>query len=308
VSKEASRYIAELEKLCPQYLEELRGIADGAGVAFLDILALNVRTEINFGLFTQNSNLSIKSDGCTSLGYKAKTGPSFLAQNWDWQIEQSPNIFICHVSQPDANLPEFSMVTEGGVIGKIGLNAKGVGVCLNAIRARGLDRSKLPVHFALRAVLESASKQAAIEKLKSCGVAGSAHILVADNTGATGLECTRMGIKELDMDADGVVIHANNLLLPHLAVDEPPWLADSPLRVLRLQELVREKLGSVHTFDTIFELFKDEKGWPASINRCQVDECELQTLFNIVMDLSAKTAMISFGRPTDITERIVLSL
>jgi isopenicillin-N N-acyltransferase-like protein len=51
----------------------MRGIADGAGKQLLDIVALNVRTEINFGLF---------SDGCTSLAWHTEEH-AWLAQNWD---------------------------------------------------------------------------------------------------------------------------------------------------------------------------------------------------------------------------------
>jgi isopenicillin-N N-acyltransferase-like protein len=40
------------------------------------------------------------------------------------------------------------MVTEADVIGKIGINSAGVGVCLNAIRACGVDRTKLPIDLA----------------------------------------------------------------------------------------------------------------------------------------------------------------
>jgi len=36
----------------PAYVAEMRGIAEGAGVDFLDILAMNVRTEIAFGNFS----------------------------------------------------------------------------------------------------------------------------------------------------------------------------------------------------------------------------------------------------------------
>ena len=55
------------------------GLADGAGVLLADILALNVRTEIAFGL---DNRASVPSDGCTALSYhSSKAG--LLAQNWD---------------------------------------------------------------------------------------------------------------------------------------------------------------------------------------------------------------------------------
>lgn len=60
----------------PAYLEEMRGIAEGAGVELADVLAFNVRTEIAFGLF---------SDGCTMLAWHSTqpSGSAFIAQNWD---------------------------------------------------------------------------------------------------------------------------------------------------------------------------------------------------------------------------------
>lgn len=57
----------------PAYHEEMRGIADGSERDLLDIVAINVRTEINFGMF---------SDGCTSLSWQTAKR-AYLGQNWD---------------------------------------------------------------------------------------------------------------------------------------------------------------------------------------------------------------------------------
>lgn len=60
------------------YVEEMQGVGDGAGVEFEDVLALNVRTEIAYGLFSDG--------GCTALSWRdlnGGEGASFLAQNWD---------------------------------------------------------------------------------------------------------------------------------------------------------------------------------------------------------------------------------
>ncbi|GKT65305.1 hypothetical protein ColTof4_09357 [Colletotrichum tofieldiae] len=307
VCEEASKYVVTLEKLCPRYFEEIRGIADGAEVGLLDVVALNVRTEINFGLFTKQPSLPIQSDGCTSLAVKTSADGSWLAQNWDWMVEQSSNLIACHITQPE--LPKISMITEAGIIGKIGFNSAGVGVCLNAIRAYGVDQTKLPIHLALRTVLESASKDEGINKLAKTGVAGSGHILVADPTGGTGLECTSKGILKIPIDEQGLVVHSNHLLLEHPGVVEPPWLQDSHKRVVRLRTLAEKQIaggGGVST-PQLFDLFKDQEGYPGSINRRQVQDCKTQTLFNIIMDLSGKRATVTFGRPTENGERIEFS-
>ncbi|KAH9886379.1 acyl-coenzyme A:6-aminopenicillanic acid acyl-transferase-domain-containing protein [Xylariomycetidae sp. FL2044] len=318
----------------------MRGIAEGAGVSFLDILALNVRTEIAFGLWSDNKKVNddddgVPSDGCTSLAWLTDTH-SFLCQNWDWMVEQAPNLIVCHISsssssssstsQPppppppaeETNLPDISMVTEAGIIGKIGLNSLGVGCCLNAIRCRGVDRAKLPIHLALRAVLESASRADAVRTLRAAGVAGSGHILVGDATGATGLECTSRWVRELGMDAGNRICHTNHLLLKKkedqsndvdVDVDEPPWLDDSPRRLERIRELagdmaVTGPIGS----DALLAALADAEGYPCGINRKQQEgRSNAETLFSIVMDLTARTARVAVGRPTECSEVVTLA-
>lgn len=305
VTEEASKYVEPLEKIAPRYLEEIRGIAQGASRPFLDILALNVRTEINFGLFTdQTKKIDIPSDGCTSIGWLTESA-SYLAQNWDWMIEQRDNLIICHISQPGTGIPDISQVTEGGIIGKIGLNANGVGSLLNAIRCRGVDPTKLPIHFALRTVLESGSRKEAVAKIESVGVAGSGHILIGDPIGSTGLECTYKWVKELPTNEEGVLCHTNHLLREHDDVEEPPWLEDSPSRLRRVQDLSSNIQKP--TRDDVFGLFKDEEGCPASINRKRSEARSVETLFNIVMDLTTKNATVTLGRPTEPTRQITLA-
>ena len=101
------------------------GIADGAGAGYEDVLALNVRTEIAFGLAT-----SVPTDGCTSLAWHTDRG-SWLGQNWDWMNAQKENMLLLVIEKPDLTI---KMVTEGGIVGKIGLNSAGVGVLLNAVK------------------------------------------------------------------------------------------------------------------------------------------------------------------------------
>jgi isopenicillin-N N-acyltransferase-like protein len=304
--QEASKYVGPLETIAPQYLEEIKGIAQGSGLAFLDILALNIRTELMFGLFSDSTRniASAPSDGCTSLGWLTAS-TSFLGQNWDWMVEQGQNLVVCHISQPGTGIPDLSMVTEAGIIGKIGLNAEGVGCCLNAIKCRGVDSSKLPIHFALRKVLESPSRAAAVDAVKTAGVAGSGHILIGDATGSTGLECTSKWVKEVEMDSAKRVCHTNHLILDKSDVEERPWLEDSPARLARIRELTAGIADP--TLDTITEIFRDADGYPSSINRRQEGKSDVETLFTILMDLTRKSARVTFGRPTEAREQVLIS-
>jgi isopenicillin-N N-acyltransferase-like protein len=77
VLEHAAKFAQLAQDKWPAYHEEMQGIADGAGRELLDIVALNVRTEINFGLF---------SDGCTALAWHTEKR-AWLAQNWDVSIK-----------------------------------------------------------------------------------------------------------------------------------------------------------------------------------------------------------------------------
>ena len=48
VRREAARFEAPIGQFRPAYLEEMRGIADGAGLDLTDVLAINVRTEVMY--------------------------------------------------------------------------------------------------------------------------------------------------------------------------------------------------------------------------------------------------------------------
>ena len=48
VRREAARFEAPIAEFRPDYLAEMRGIADGAGLDLADVLAINVRTEVMF--------------------------------------------------------------------------------------------------------------------------------------------------------------------------------------------------------------------------------------------------------------------
>ncbi|KAK0943426.1 hypothetical protein LTR29_005009 [Friedmanniomyces endolithicus] len=230
----------------PAYLEEISGISEGAGVSLSDIIAINVRTEIAFGMF---------SDGCTALGWKTRDG-SFLAQNWDWMEAQKENLIILTIEQQ--NNPTIKMVTEAGLIGKIGLNSAGVGVCLNAIKVKGMDPTRIPCHLGLRMVLESESRDEAVRQLEKYGVASSCHMLVADGSGSIGLEWSAVELQKVKMNGREQVFHSNHYLAEHVRVEDSRWLEDSTFRVTRIEKLC-EDFKDPPTTETLFELFKDER-------------------------------------------------
>jgi isopenicillin-N N-acyltransferase-like protein len=286
----------------PSYIEEMRGLADGSGTDFASILALNARTEIGYGLAT---------DGCTAFGWNSKSNApdsdsssSFLAQNWDWEAEQSPNIISLHITKP--GVPAMHFMTEAGIIGKIGLNASGVGVTLNAIAARGVDVNRLPCHLALRTVLESPSREDAVRQLTERGIASSCHIQIADRTGGMGLENTAFDTVFMEQDNAGLICHSNHFVMQHSEECANKALPDSVDRLKRIQELLQKTVKEEPKMEDLQAMLMDEKGYPTAICRAPTKDSSLKTLFSVVMDLREGYAVAKMGRPTEGGQEIEL--
>ncbi|MCJ1380185.1 hypothetical protein MMC17_003288 [Xylographa soralifera] len=292
--QEASKFMPFLQGRWPQYVDEIRGVSKGSGVPFESILALNARTEIAYGMF---------DDGCTALSWKCDS-VSILAQNWDWQTEQAENLIRLQIRQESK--PSIDMICEAGIIGKIGLNSAGVGVCLNAIQAKGVCFDRLPCHLALRACLDSHSKTEAARILQTTGVASSCHILVADPTGSTGLEFSNVDIVELPANSSGIVIHTNHYVKDHPGVIDRIYLSDSITRLDRIGKLV-STYPDGPTMTAVSEMLKDEENYPVSICRAQTEKSTTATLFCIVMKLDEKLAIVTVGRPVQSVGTLVLN-
>lgn len=99
----ATEFGATCQSLVPDLYAEMQGIADGAGVGVLDIVALNCRSEIALGNFR---------DGCTSLSWKTGAESRMLAQNWDWTIMIQRNLALVNIERDGK--PGIYMVTEVG--------------------------------------------------------------------------------------------------------------------------------------------------------------------------------------------------
>jgi isopenicillin-N N-acyltransferase-like protein len=194
------------------------------------------------------------------------------------------------------------MITEAGIIGKIGLNSAGVGVCINAIRARGVDFARLPVHLAIRAALDSPSAAEALTVLDRAGVASAVHLLIGDATGATSVEYSHLDIVKFEME-DGRIAHSNHFVVPHAQGVQPASFSrDSLERIVRARELLAEAEAGMEkkpTVGMLERMLEDEEGLPGAINRVATERSPSATLFGIVMDLRERRAWVRVGRPTE---------
>ncbi|KAM3430114.1 hypothetical protein MY4824_007872 [Beauveria thailandica] len=296
----ASTYIPLLSAKYPDILEEMRGVADGAGkgLTMEDILTLNARSELG---------LTNVADGCTCLGQQGPEGRIFLAQNWDWlQV----NLVVLHIIPNNSSL-QMQFMSEAGLVGKIGLNSAGMGTLLNGILARAQDKDKFPIHVLLRRVLQFASSfDEAFAIVEEYGLASTCNIVIADAKGKAGsIECSPHGNTVIPLRGETFpyVGHTNHLYSsgrPVMTKDRPE--DNSFTRLARLEELTRQdnELGIPPSFDSIRTRLCDQQGAPLSI--ClgkptdeDVGIDRMTTVSTIIMELSHRVVQLTVGRPCD---------
>ncbi|KAH8701807.1 acyl-coenzyme A:6-aminopenicillanic-acid-acyltransferase [Talaromyces proteolyticus] len=288
-----------LQEKYPEILEEMKGIADGAGAGLTaaDILTLNVRSEIA---------LTNYADGCTSISQKAEDGRVFVAQNWDWLEELQQGLVFLHI-KPEGSAVEMKFLSEAGIVGKIGMNNAGFGLCSNALRSGAYNQNSFPIHVMSRRLLQYAtSVSSALSIIDEFGTASTSNYMLADKSGShLDIECSPYG-NVVILPRDNSVAHTNHLYGPN----RPARLVDHPApnsmtRLARIQELIKKDLeNSVPTtFESIRTRFADQEGFPYSICRSRpagaIGMERMITLSTIMMDMTSCTGRVLIGKPCD---------
>ncbi|WP_053760728.1 C45 family autoproteolytic acyltransferase/hydolase [Streptomyces sp. AS58] len=295
--------IAELD---PSIIEEMEGIAEGAGLDFADILALNCRTEIMAASMVAKDLGPAKTDGCSALAVlpeRTADGGVLLAQNWDWLVHSVDSVVVLEVIRDEG--PNYVTAVEAGLLAKTGMNSAGLGVCTNFLVAQADgSRTGLPYHVLLRALMDQETLPDAYELLQRHPRAASANFLLGHNDGvAADIESEPGGADRLHlrMPDNGVLVHTNHFCSP---IDRPDialkLVPCSPFRFDRLTALLNARPGGV-TVKKLTEMLADHASFPKSI--CahadpRVDPLKQETTaLGIAMDLRRGEVWLADGNP-----------
>jgi isopenicillin-N N-acyltransferase-like protein len=244
--KEVSTYIARCNMQFPRFMDELRGMSEGANQRFLDILLFNLEEEI------------YAADHCTTFTVKANESV-FLAHNEDWHIDMK---FYIVKSKPDDKPGYISLDYAGQLSGSsVGLNEKGVGFSGNSIESK-INPIGLPKIFLLRYLLE-ASDISDLERLMAKGERsiGNNSLLVFSN---------QKMILDIEWTPDrydimkpqgNYYVHTNHYLSPILKkvkYGDTDYIKQSKFRLKRTNQLLKEA-KSVSIVD-IKRILSDHKG------------------------------------------------
>ena len=229
LGREALRAIDDLSAAAAA---EVRGIALGAGADPAHIAALNARTEIL-------ALLGARGRGeCSTVVVLGPNGqPPLTMQTWDWHDHFAASWLIWTIEHEDGRV--VHLLTEYGILGKIGVSSRGVGLHFNILHHRSDAAGGIgaPLHVLARMVLDNADDAShALALLGAAEVSASSALTVigAGNAGksAVSAELVPEGPRFVTPQSNGLLIRTNHCLDPAAAVGDraPRAGPDSYLR------------------------------------------------------------------------------
>ncbi len=300
----AKAFVPVIGKHFPDMMEEIDGIAIGAGVKTEEIVLINARTDISAIAEREVQRLAIPA--CTTLALfgQIKGRPAVaLGQNWDWDPLMARAPVVLRLEP--ANAPRLVTLAEAGMLAKIGFNQHRLGVCLNFLSHTADGQPGhfgIPIHCLLRAVLTCVSLKQAVETIESSPRCASANFLLAQHD-AGGPEAL-----DLEINPDTVatltrtgnrLIHTNHFLSPALAAGCTSGRGPSTMN----RHATAEKLAR-HLEETeadpgkrMQQVLVSREGLPYPISRDRNPDPSSSTLAGIVMDLTRNRLTLTNGPP-----------
>ena len=298
--KRAEKYLPYIEQDAGHMVDELEGLADGAGISMAEALMLQLRFEI-VGFDGQGG------DGCSSFaivdgGHRA-TGQNVDAPSWHKALGM-----VLEMRTPEG--PDLLMYNYyPGMIGYLGINSAGLSVFGNAVVSPGW-RIGFPRYLAVRLALEQETVAAAEAKIRQLHRASTINLMITDADGT---------IRDLELDVEevgaldpvnGRLFHTNHYLCEALLEKERllPLIPDTVDRLRAGRKRLRAISLSQPDVDivaTMRELLTDHSNHPASICRhkaevSKYDGDQWESIGSIIAEPDHGRMNVCFGNPCEL--------
>lgn len=304
--KEGQTWIEVIAGQNTEYSEEMRGVAEGAGIPLGDISMLNARYEITFGLFGREARaIAEDADGCSTFGTLPEAnanGHTILGQNWDWLAGVHEHCAILRIRRKSN--PDMVCYTEAGIVGgKMGVNEHGIGLVENGLVSDhdGQNAYEKPFHMRCREILDAETYDMALRPVVETQRVCSANFVVGHADGEIIDLETSPNAVSYHYPVDGLVTHSNHFLGSNHGPSQMERLSTSTLyRANRLDRLLRKDIGKLDS-EAFKTALSDHFGYPNAICRHPDDRLPeaKRTMTNaaLIIDLNTRSLQVANGPP-----------
>jgi isopenicillin-N N-acyltransferase like protein len=273
-------FVPSIERHTPGLLEEVRGLAAGAGVDDDLMLAFQLVDEQWCWTTRALAARRAEHEHCSTLGIVPDEGSVLVAQNLDlplwWEGLQTVLRFPAHQDEPGS-----IVVTAAGFIVMNGMNDAGVGIGVNALPDVPSATTGLPVAFVIRGALARRTASAAAGFINDVSHASGQNYIVGDADGVTGIEADAEGTTAYDA-AGGCALHTNHAVA-RSSLSDPVMVAGGALAnsFARLEYLASRR-GSIGNSTDVVEVLSDGS---VPIRRVPTDASPSSTFATVVFEL-----------------------
>jgi isopenicillin-N N-acyltransferase-like protein len=236
----ASVYVGAVKGYSEVVADELGGIAEGSGASLNEIMLIAAFNEVFYPRL---------SKACTAFSVRGKAtadGLTYVGQNNDEGIEpwlDGECTTLTRYKQKDA--PDALIYTYAGAPAMMGINSKGLAVCINAL---GFDRPRtgVPMLCVVREVLNQSTLSDAVNAIERADRAFSLNFMIGASEGIVNVEANPLKLQLLK--SEDVLFHANHYLCGTNGFDQAKteaYLANSKARCDRMAQLLNQSKGSL---------------------------------------------------------------
>lgn len=328
VEAHGAQALAAIAAFAPALHEEILGMAEGAGLAPELLGAVNARTELlavagrrgreraaggdaaSGGAAPSGAGgdgapaAPVRGECSTAVKLSVDGTPPLTVQTWDWYEELAGGWLVWEIPHPDGR--RTTTLTEYGIVGKAGVNDRGLGLHFNILHhERDGATVGVPVHVAGRAMLDGADDvNQALLALHAAEVSASSCLTVVSAEGGGCAVCVELhpgGPGHALPDERGLLLHTNHFLSqPAAAGDTEP--REAPDTLIRLDLLRRRLRGRADlTAQELRAAFDSHAGGGGALC-CHPDttlapEARYATLATVELDVAAGTLRALPGGP-----------
>jgi isopenicillin-N N-acyltransferase-like protein len=277
------------KKYMPEYVEEIRGAADAAGIDLVDLFS-----DMCEEIFSKNY-----LRGCSDLiasGDVTIDGSVLAAHNNDTGPELEKYGVVVHYEVEGE--PEILAVGYGGLGISFGYNSAGISLTGNELSMNDMKMG-VPRMLLVRKILAARTMGEAIDAAIFQPRASNYNQVITDANG----EIYSIESSATDYEAiyaeDGYLVHTNHFVSPRMRKYELDRqdITTSMFRYNRANRLMKNNKGRI-TVDLLKSFLQDHANRPGSICRHGKG---VKTTLSVIINLTTKTMFLAWGNPCEST-------
>jgi isopenicillin-N N-acyltransferase-like protein len=310
--RECLAYLPPARQALPGVVEELEGMAEGAGVPLSRLLVPNLGEELTCDTDPAASPTGspvARTEHCTSVAVLVG-GRCLLGHNEDWWAGDVDKNVLLHITTDDGT--QILAMTSACLLPPTGINSHGVATAGNTLYADD-QRVGVPNNFIRRSLLESRSLDDARQRaLLATRARGSNH-LFADAAGGL-LDIEAAATHAALIVGEDRLVHTNHFVDPAMTAHDLSTSQGTRLRLARARDLLDQGLArGDDPRDLVQSILSDHDAVDQSMSICGHPDLSVppgerdMTTASMIWDLQALTVEVCAGPPCE-NERRLFSL